>query len=98
MNGIRIPVIKNFEQAIKIYYSLYELGTGDIKLLFGVGAERARRLKKHAKAYATENGVTEINASTVDTEAAFKSWGLDIKSIEARHQRLKKLGLEQLKS
>ena len=44
MPDIRIPVLRDFEKAIKIYYSLYELGTNDIRSLFGdsIGAERAR--------------------------------------------------------
>ena len=95
MPDIRIPVLRDFEKAIKIYYSLYELGTNDIRSLFGdsIGAERARGLKRYAKEYAKKKGVAEINASTVDTTAAFEAWGLDIKSIESRYQRLQKLGI-----
>lgn len=95
MSNIRIPVLRDFEKAIKIYYSLYELGTGDIRSLFGdsIGAERARRLKRYAKEYAKEKGITEINATTVDTAAAFEAWGLNIKNIEARYQKLQKLGI-----
>ena len=95
MAGIRIPVIRDLENAIRMYYSLYELRTTDIKALFGgISSGRAKDLKEYAKRYVKENGLPELNASTVDTEAAFKAWGLDISNLEMRHRKLMKLDKE----
>lgn len=94
MNSARTPAIQNFEKALFIYYSKYELRTKDILELFGnIGSATATRLKRQAKEYAKANGVQEINAASVDTKAAFRAWGIDIKDIESRYHKLKNLGL-----
>lgn len=92
MGNVRIPVIKDLGEAIRMYYSLYELRTSDIKALFGgIGSKRAKDLKDVAKQYVRENNLPELNAMTVDTEAAFRAWGLDIKNLEMRYNKLRRL-------
>lgn len=92
MGNVRIPVIKDLEVAIRMYYSLYELRTSDIKAIFGgIGMKRAKDLKDAAKLYVKENNLPELNAMTVDTEAAFRAWGLDIKNLEMRYNKLRKM-------
>ena len=92
LRRMRIPVIQDLENAIRMYYGLYELRTTDIKNLFGkIGLARAKELKDLAKQYVKENNLPELNASTVDTEAAFLAWGLDIRKLEMRYKKLRKL-------
>lgn len=65
----------------------------EIKRLFGsISGNKIIGLKNIARELmATENCKT-WNASRVNTAAAYRAWGLDIKDLEKRHDRLQKLG------
>ncbi len=87
---VRIPQITSIETAIRLYYEKTELTNKDIEDLFGKHASSTiARLKEKARQQMTEDNVPVWNAQRVNTEAAYKSWGLDIADLERRHKKLK---------
>lgn len=86
-----IPKLKNIKDAIEIYYSNKTLGTKDISLLFSVGRNKALLLKKQAIEEMQKDNIPFWNALEVDTETAFKSWGIDIDDLKKRFRELEKL-------
>lgn len=85
-----IPRIDNILKVIKTYYGKLELGTSDIAELFNIGKNKALRLKRAVQEYMIANELPIINANYVDTEEAFKVWGIDINKLEKRYEKLKK--------
>ncbi len=47
--------------------------------------------QKIAMEYIIENEIVRWNAKAVNTQAAFRAWGLDIDDLEKRYNKLKKL-------
>lgn len=83
--------VPNIETAVLTYYSCIEIGTKEIKAIFGVGDSTAGKMKKPVfermalekkKAWKRDNVITEI---------AFEVWGLDIADLEKRLKKLKSL-------
>ncbi len=86
---VRIPQLKSIETAIRLYYERIELSNSDIKELFGsIGSATISKLKKKAEEVMTEENITRWNTRHVNTEAAYKAWGLDIADLERRQKRL----------
>ena len=91
---IRIPQITSLETAIKLYYENIEIGNQEIKVLFGpIGSARVCKLKNLAKEKMLEENVPNWNALNVNTETAYKAWGLDIDDLVYRYNKLKELNL-----
>lgn len=90
MAGIAIRDLKN---CLRIYYSCHEIGSPEIKELFGVGTGKACNLKKPVREEMIKRDVMSFNPHSVNTEIAFKVWGIDIDDIERRVKKLEKLGL-----
>lgn len=91
---VRIPQLKNIETAIKVYYSRIELSNSDIKELFGnLSSATIAKLKKSAKEKMIEENIPAYDISRVRTDSAFRAWGLEIKDLEKRLEKLKKLNL-----
>lgn len=80
---VSIPAVTSLETALKIYYSKLQLDNADIEELFGRHANSTIcALKKLARNYMIEHNIISYNSRAVDTEAAYKAWGLDVEKIE----------------
>ena len=86
-------LIKDLKTCLKIYYTCPELGSAEIKELFGVGNAMATEMKKPVRRKQVEENVMVLDKNCVNTELAFKMWGIDIEDIERRVKKLEKLGL-----
>ena len=91
---VRIPQIADLGTAIRIYYEKQFLSNADILEIFGGKHSSAtiKRLKDLAMEKMLADNICVWNARMVDTETAFKAWGLDIASMERRYSKLKKFG------
>lgn len=84
--------ITDVAYAVELYYSRIELSNADISRLFGVTSETAvLKLKRMAEEKAKELNKPRWNRYTVNTEAAYLAWGIDISNLERRVQKLAKL-------
>ena len=86
-------LVKDLKICLKIYYTCPELGSDEIKELFGVSDGVASSMKKPVRKKQIEDGVMVLDKYCVNTELAFKVWGIDIEDIERRVKKLEKLGL-----
>lgn len=90
--NVRVPQINNVETAVLTYYAKVSLSNRDIKDLFGnISSSTVYKLKLKAKAQQEEDERMSYNSSTVNTESAYKAWGLDIDELERRLTKLRKL-------
>ena len=95
MNNVRVPKITSLEKAINIYYRYNELSSKEIAELFRNKCYTTiQKLKNKARAEAEAEGKPIFNAANVNTEAAYKAWGLDINDLETRYKKLKELDLD----
>ena len=96
---VRIPQIAGIETAIRIYYENVEIKNADIRELFGanIGGAKLVKLKKLAKEVMTERNIPSLDATAVNTAAAYEAWGLDIADLEKRWKKLRAMGLERSK-
>lgn len=85
--------IKDLKTCLKIYYTYPEIGSKEIKELFGVGNNKVCELKDSVRKEQVAKGVMVLDKYSVNTETAFKVWGIDIEDIENRVKKLEKLGL-----
>lgn len=91
---MNIPQITNIDTVIKIYYSYTEIGTKEMTQLFTRHSKSTiNRLKKIAKKQMIQENVYSYGMYKVNTECAYKSWGIDIQDLEKRRNKLQKLGL-----
>lgn len=86
-------MIKDLKDCLRIYYSYPEIGTPEIMRLFGVGDSKAWALKKPVQKAQIEAGIIVLDKTCINTELAFKVWGIDVEDIERRLKKLEKLGL-----
>ncbi len=86
---VRIPQITDIETAIRLYYERIELTNADIRELFGsLGSNTIAKLKKKARELMERENTPIWNAQSVNTEVAFKAWGLNITDLERRYKKL----------
>ena len=91
---MNIPQIASVEIAVRLYYERIFLSNKDIQTLFpGIGCDTVQKLKKLARAKASEQNKMQYNSYTVMTESAYQAWGLDIDQLERRLTKLRKLGI-----
>lgn len=91
---VRVPQIADIKTAIDIYYSHITLGNKEIRRLFGkVGDLKVRGLKQAAMDEMLKQGLPVWDAYRVNTQTAYKTWGLDINDLEKRYAKLEKWGL-----
>lgn len=86
-----IPDFVNIAAAVKTYWEKVDIGTADIKMLFGVGKDKALRIKKAAQEEQEQRGIPFRDLNSVSTAVAFEAWGFDIADLEKRLHKLKKL-------
>ena len=93
---VRIPQIVSLETAIRLYYEKNELSNADIQMLFGhLANDTVSKLKHKARELMQERNTPVWNASRVNTEVAYESWGLEISKLEYRWKKLKAMGMEE---
>ena len=92
---MRVPSISDLKTAIRIYYENIELGTKEIMELFNCKKSKATLLKKPVREAMAENNILAWNATRVNTQTAYQTWGIDIKDLEERLARLTKLKLSE---
>ncbi len=93
---VRIPQISSLETAIRIYYERTQLTNADIKQLFGAKANTTIvKLKEAAREVMRQENAPMWNATSVDTESAYKAWGLNIADLERRYRKLAALNLRK---
>lgn len=82
----------NMEKAIEYYYSKPELCNDDIKEIFNIsGSSKVASLKKEAQKEMAACDILPWSAYCVETECAYRAWGIDVKKLEARFTRMKKI-------
>ena len=93
---VRIPQIASIETAIRIYYEKIELKNADIMELFGMNLSRGKivKMKEAAKEIMDEENILSYDATAVNTDAAYRAWGLNIDDLERRLKKLKAYGLQ----
>ena len=89
------PAITDLRNCLRIYYTFPEIGSAQIKELFGIGENKACELKNIARKAQIENEIMVLDKCNVNTETAFKAWGIDIDDVEKRLRKLEKLGLSK---
>lgn len=82
----------NIEAALGLYYSQNELSNNDIAAIFGCSRSYVNTLKKQVQQkMAEENAHPPVfDAKHLNTEYAFKVWGLDIADLERKYKKLVK--------
>lgn len=97
MVNVRIPPIANLETAIRLYYSKVELSSEDVQQLFPSvkGKNTITKLKRKARELMVEENKLSYNANAVNTEVAFKAWGLNIGDLTARYETLKRFKIAE---
>lgn len=89
---MNVPTTIDIDAAVTLYYGQHEITTSDIQMIFGCGKTKANELRKAARAEQDAAGVRSYNASAVNVEKAYETWGLDIRRLE-RAQKHPKLRL-----
>lgn len=93
MRKISIPQIRSLEVAIRLYYERVELSTKDISELFVCSATTVSALKRLALEQMERDEVPRWSVRNVNTEAAYRAWGLDIAVMERNLRKLRALKL-----
>jgi hypothetical protein len=77
---------------IQIYYTKDELSSEDIRKIFpGCSKDFIARRKREARRVMVEDGTVVWSKACVNTDSAFKAWGIKIEDIEARALKLQRL-------
>ena len=94
MKEMKFKRIKDIPTAIRIYYMYPEIGTAEMKQLFGEDTSSATisRYKNVVREKQSERGKKTASANTVITEIAYEVWGIDIRDLERRMKKLQQLG------
>lgn len=84
----------DIDTVLRIYYTYPEISTAQVKEIFpSVSSSTLTNYKKHVKMEMAKKGVKVATRNAIDTETAFKVWGIDVQNLEKRRAKLKKLGL-----
>lgn len=86
--------IADIDTALRIYYTYPEIGNKEIQQLFGtIGKSTIIAHKKAVQVKQIEDNIRTSQKNTVNTECAFKVWGIDVDDLERRREKLKSLNL-----
>lgn len=83
----------SIEKTVEIYYKHVELGTEEIRELFGCSRAMACKYRGIVREYVAKNCDFEIDSLLVPTEDAYKAWGINITDYEKRLTKLQKFNL-----
>ena len=90
---MRRLTIQDIPTAVEIYHLHPELGTSEIKKLFGCSSSSATRLKAEVRKQQKEKGILSHSDTLVNTKLAFEVWGFNISELEKhllRYQKIQK--------
>lgn len=90
---VNVPPVSDIGAALRTYYEKRELTISDIMELFGVGRSKATRLKARALEEQRRDGRPLWNGRAVNTECAYRSWGIEVRELENRLGALRRLRL-----
>ena len=80
---VNVPLVSDPALAVRLWYEQTEIGTNEIREIFGCSAGTAMKLKRRARERMEMDGVPSFNSRAVNTVCAYASWGLDVKRLEA---------------
>lgn len=93
---MRTRAITNIDTALRIYYEKDELDNKDIKELFnGLSDSKAISMKKEVLKEMAAQNIPQFRKHTVNTDVAYKLWGINVERLERNRAKLIKLGLAQ---
>ena len=90
---MRRLTIQDIPTAVEIYHRHPELGTPEVKKLFGCSSSSATRLKAEVRKQQKEKGILSHSDTLVNTKLAFEVWGFNIAELERhllRYQKIQK--------
>ena len=91
---MNIPQITDIDTAITIYYRYPEISSKEITQIFRKRSKATvSRLKKIAQKQMVEDDVYSYGMYKINTECAYRAWGIDVEDLEKRRNKLQKLGL-----
>jgi len=91
---MNIPQITDIDTAISIYYRYPEISSKEITQIFKKRSKATvSRLKKLAQKRMIEDNVYSYGMYKINTECAYRAWGIDVEDLEKRRSKLQKLGL-----
>ena len=91
---MKLKPFKDINTALRIYYTYPEISNKEIKELFGeLGGSTISNYKKAVRDVQVERNVKTSQRNTVNTEVAYDVWGIDVKDLERRRDKLMLLGL-----
>ena len=89
---MNIPLITDIDTAISIYYKYPEISTKEIILLFNKHSKSTvSKLKKIAQKRMIEDDVYSHGMYKINTECAYRAWGIDVDDLEKRRNKLQNL-------
>ena len=89
-----IPQIQDIDTALRIFYRYPEIGTNEISQLFIKNSKSTiNRLKKIAQKQMLTDNILTHGMYKINTKSAYKSWGIDVRDLEERRNKLQELGL-----
>lgn len=82
----------NIALALETYYTQNDLCNDDIQAIFGCSKSHVRTLKNQVRDKMAEEDVYPVvyEAKNLNTEYAFRVWGIDIDELERKFKRLVK--------
>lgn len=94
--AVFVPQVKDHALAVALYYGQTEISTKDITAIFGVSPSTAAKLKARAREEMAANKTPSWNPRMVNTEDAYRSWGIDVSKMERAAKKLR-FGTEETK-
>lgn len=92
----KLNQITNIDTAVRLYYERLELSNSDITALFGVTSSKTiAAMKKKVREEMVKANCIPWNNACINTEIAYKVWGLDITDLEKRRTKLMRLNAAQ---
>ena len=93
---VNVPQVKDHALALSLYYGQTEISAKDISAIFGVSPSTAQKLKARAREEMAANHTPSWNPRMVNTEDAYRSWGIDVSKMERATKKLR-FGTEETK-
>lgn len=91
---VRVPPIVSVQVAVQVYWGYPELGNEQLKILFGQRSPNTYSLlKKAAWEQMRADDMIVANPRRVNTDAAYRAWGLNIDDLTQRYAKLQKIGV-----
>lgn len=79
---VNVPKVADPSLAVRLWYEQTEIGTNDVCDIFGCSKSTAIKLKARAREEMEESKTPSFNSTLVNTECAYRSWGIDVKRLE----------------